>query len=92
MITEGMLTWIVGGLSAGFLGAIAYIMRAVGGISERVRDIELQGIRGSNDLERKISDALSSIREALIRIEARLQHLESASDDERGHRGVGSGR
>ena len=92
-MSESLLTWIVGGLAAGFLTAIAYVMRVVGGISERVRDIELDGIRGSNDLERKISDALSAIREALIRIEARLQHLESAGgDDERGHRGSGGSR
>lgn len=90
-MSETLLTWIVGGLAAGFLGAIAYVLREVRGVADRVREIELQGIRGSNDLERKISEALSAIREALIRIEARLQHLESAQDDER-HRGLGGGR
>lgn len=90
-MSETLLTWIVGGLAAGFLGAIAYVMRQVSGIAERVREIELQGIRGSNDLERKISEALAAIREALIRIESRLQHLESAHG-EQGNRGTGGSR
>lgn len=45
-------------------------------LQERVTDLEVGGLRESNALERKLTEALTAIRESLVRIEGRLEHLE----------------
>jgi len=88
-MTEGLLTWLLGGLAAACAGAAKWLIARVGELEARVRDLEVGGHQGVNALELKLTREFGAIRESLARIEMRLGHLESGSDerDQRHSRG-----
>jgi len=91
-VTEGLLTWLLGGLAAAFAGAAKWMVARVGELETRVRELEVGGHQVVDALELKLTREFGAIRESLARIEMRLGHLENNGDerDSRHSRG-GSG-
>lgn len=74
----GVLAWLVSTL----WGRVSELERSV-------QRVEIEGLRQARDSERDVAEQLSAIRETLVRIEARLSHLEQQNARTQG---VGPGR
>lgn len=82
----GVIVLLVGGAIVWLRLGLNEQAERVTKLNERVTELEVGGLRESNALERKLTEALTAIRESLVRIESRLEHLE------RGQQHQGSAR
>lgn len=86
-----LLSLMAAGAFAWLRSAMAELEETVQGMRQRVSELELGGMRGIGALELKITEQLGAIRETLVRILSRMDHLEAAHSDERTGRHQGRG-
>lgn len=83
LMAAGAFTWL--------RSSLAELDETVQALRQRVSELELGGMRGMGALELKITEHMGAIRETLVRILSRLDHLESAQNDDRASRAAGRG-
>lgn len=81
-----LLSLMAAGAFAWLRSAMSELDETVQTLRQRVAELELGGMRGIGALELKITEQLGAIRETLVRILSRMDHLEAAHSDERSGR------